>query len=76
MKKFLVVLLAALMVFSLAACGGGSDSGSGDETASDDSMKVAMVTDYGDITDFEDGRDMTIKKSGTGLNTEYSTLPI
>ena len=49
MKKFLVLLLAALMVFSFAACGGG---GGGDEgAAADDSMKVAMVTDYGDITD-------------------------
>ena len=48
MKKFLVLLLAALMVFSFAACGGGG----GDEgAASDDAMKVAMVTDYGDITD-------------------------
>ena len=46
MKKFIVVLLAALMVFSFAACGGG-DSGSSD----DGTMKVAMVTDYGDITD-------------------------
>ena len=49
MKKFLVILLAALMVFSFAACGGGgSDSGSSD---GDSEMKVAMVTDYGDITD-------------------------
>ena len=48
MKKFLVLLLAALMVFSFAACGGGG----GDEGAADDgAMKVAMVTDYGDITD-------------------------
>ncbi len=49
MKKFLVMLLAAVMVFSFAACGGGSDSGSGD--GGDEAMKVAMVTDYGDITD-------------------------
>ena len=48
MKKFLVLLLAALMVFSFAACGGG---GGGDDAAADDAMKVAMVTDYGDITD-------------------------
>ena len=48
MKKFLVLLLAALMVFSFAACGGG---GGGDEAAADDSMKVAMITDSGDITD-------------------------
>ena len=50
MKKFLVMLLAALMVFSFAACGGGSDGG-GEEAAGDEAMKVAMVTDYGDITD-------------------------
>lgn len=30
--------------------------------------------DYGDITDFEDGRDITITKSGSGLNTEYSVI--
>ena len=46
MKKFIVVLLAALMVFSFAACGGGKGGSSDDGT-----MKVAMVTDYGDITD-------------------------
>ena len=48
MKKFLVLLLAALMVFSFAACGGG---GGGEEAAADDAMKVAMITDSGDITD-------------------------
>ena len=31
--------------------------------------------DYGDITDFENGRDVTIKRAGTGLNTEYDVLP-
>jgi basic membrane protein A len=50
MKKFLIMLLASLMVFSFAACGGGG--GGGEEAAGDDgAMKVAMVTDYGDITD-------------------------
>ena len=48
MKKFLVMLLAAVMVFSFAACGGGGGS---DEGSSDEAMRVAMVTDYGDITD-------------------------
>lgn len=49
MKKFLMIALAAIMVFTLAACGGNSG---GEEAASDDAaMKVAMVTDYGDITD-------------------------
>lgn len=30
--------------------------------------------DYGDITDFNEGRDITITKSGSGLNTEYSVI--
>ncbi len=47
MKKFLMIALATVMVFTFAACGGGNDSGSSD----DGTMKVAMVTDYGDITD-------------------------
>nr|MBQ8244127.1 BMP family ABC transporter substrate-binding protein [Oscillospiraceae bacterium] len=45
MKKILSVLLALAMVLSLAACGG-----SGESTAESE-YKVAMVTDYGDITD-------------------------
>ena len=51
MKKFLVMLLAAVMVLSFAACGGGSSSSDSGEETSDEAMKVAMVTDYGDITD-------------------------
>ena len=39
MKKLLALLLAAVMVFSVAA------------VASAEEMKVAMITDYGDITD-------------------------
>ena len=50
------------MVFSLAACGGGSSETPAPETttpaetapaetASATDMKVAMITDYGDITD-------------------------
>lgn len=31
--------------------------------------------DYGDITDPVEGRDVTIKRTGQGLNTEYSVLP-
>lgn len=49
MKKFLMIALAAIMAFSMAACGGGNSGG--DEAAADDTMRVAMVTDYGDITD-------------------------
>ena len=42
MKKFFALLLALIMVMSMAACGP-QESGEG--------YKVAMVTDYGDITD-------------------------
>ena len=44
MKKFLVLLLALVIVFSFAACGGKT----GGKT---EAYKVAMITDYGDITD-------------------------
>ncbi len=57
MKKFLMMLLAAVMVFVLAACGGGNQGGAeapaeeGGEEAAASEVKVAMVTDYGDIND-------------------------
>lgn len=53
MKKFLSAALAGLMSISLVACGGsGTGKTTGGETAGTESgMKVAMVTDYGDITD-------------------------
>ncbi len=49
-KKLFVLLLAVAMIMSFAACGGGSgEEASGDASSAD--MMVAMVTDYGDITD-------------------------
>ena len=49
-KRIFALMLAMAMVMSLVACGGGgSSSGGGEGEASD--MRVAMVTDYGDITD-------------------------
>ena len=60
MKKLLAVLLAALMVFALVACGGAngetttaapSDNSESTPAADTSAYKVAMVTDYGDITD-------------------------
>ena len=57
MKKFLALLLALVMSLSLVACGGGSDTttdestdGEGD-TSENATYQVAMITDYGDITD-------------------------
>ena len=61
MKKLLAVLLAALMVFALVACSGQGGTDTTTTAAPDNSestpaadtsaYKVAMVTDYGDITD-------------------------
>ena len=61
-KKLSALVLAGAMVFSLVACGGGSSETPAPETttpaetapaetASATDMKVAMITDYGDITD-------------------------
>ncbi|MBR1566406.1 MAG: BMP family ABC transporter substrate-binding protein [Oscillospiraceae bacterium] len=46
MKKILALVLALCMVFALAACGQ-----SAAPAASGSANKVAMITDYGDITD-------------------------
>ena len=49
MKKIMALLLALVMVLSLAACGS-SEAPAADAPAASE-YKVAMVTDYGDITD-------------------------
>ena len=55
-KKILSLLLAGVMALSMVACGGGADGNapttetSGETTEVTD-MKVAMITDSGDITD-------------------------
>ena len=56
MKKFLALMLALVMVLSLAACGGEKAPTTEPETEGGEevvevAMKVAMITDYGDITD-------------------------
>ena len=58
MKKFLALLLALVMVFALAACGDDAGTPSADPAASgspaavtNTDYRVAMITDYGDITD-------------------------
>ena len=49
MKRFLALLLALCMVFALCACN--SDSGKKEDPKAGNEYKVAMITDYGDITD-------------------------
>ena len=59
MKKVLSIVLALCLVLSLCACSSSSNSGSsnsgssnsGSESSNKDAYKVAMITDYGDITD-------------------------
>ncbi len=68
MKKLLALMLAAVMVFGLVACGGSGDAetsapattdGTAETTVATETgapmdvsnVKVAMITDYGDITD-------------------------
>ena len=47
MKKILALLLALAMMLSLVACGGGEEAAASGEAE----YKIAMITDYADITD-------------------------
>ncbi len=57
MKKFLALMLALVMALSLVACGQKNQDSNGtydtdkDTDVTDVAYKVAMITDYGDITD-------------------------
>ena len=56
MKKLLALLLAMAMVFSMAACSSSNESAPAEEPAEGGegeatAYSVAMITDYGDITD-------------------------
>ena len=70
MKKILSVLLVLAMVLSMAACGGKTEA-----PAAESEYKVAMVTDYGDITDqsFNQTTWEAVVKFGedNGVETKY-----
>ncbi len=52
MKKFLAMILALVMALSLVACGQKDEPKTDDQgDATGTTYKVAMITDYGDITD-------------------------
>ena len=67
MKKIMAMLLALAMVLSLAACG------SSEAPAAASEYKVAMVTDYGDITDqsFNQTTWEAVVKFGTDNGIDY-----
>ena len=79
MKKILAMLLALAMVLSLAACGGSeapaADAPAAEAPAAASEYKVAMVTDYGDITDqsFNQTTWEAVVKFGedNGIETKY-----
>lgn len=50
-KRIIAALLAGVMAFSLTACGGSGEEKKKEEGGKEETMKVAMVTDSGDITD-------------------------
>ena len=64
MKKFIALLLALIMVMSLVACG---------ENKAGEGYKVAMITDYGDITDqsFNQTTWEAVEAFGKQNNVEY-----
>ncbi len=51
MKRILALVLALCMVFALCACGSGDKDPKTTDNGNETAMKVAMITDYGDITD-------------------------
>ena len=51
MKRILALVLALCMVFALCACSNGDKDTKETDKPDKAAMKVAMITDYGDITD-------------------------
>ena len=81
MKKFLALMLALVMVMGLVACGTTApettapktDANESTPAVSDTEYKVAMITDYGDITDqsFNQTTFEAVKAFGEANGIEY-----
>ena len=73
MKKILSVLLVLAMVLALAACGGTAETPKAEAPAAASEYKVAMITDYGDITDqsFNQTTWEAVVKFGEDNKVEY-----
>ena len=75
MKKILALLLVLVMALSLVACGGEKPAETKAPEAAGSEYKVAMVTDYGDITDqsFNQTTWEAVVKFGedNGVETKY-----
>ena len=67
MKKIITIFLALVLALALVACGGGGDKDGADGNGD---YKVAMITDYGDITDqsFNQPRLIQLFDKATGNN--------
>lgn len=63
MKKVLVFLMSMIMVFVLAACGGGSDSGSAEGAAEEAAANITVVMeiDYPDESGVADVEDASVE---------------
>ena len=74
MKKILALLLVLVMALSLVACGGEKPAETKAPEATGTEYKVAMITDYGDITDqsFNQTTWEAVVKFGTDNNVEYT----
>lgn len=74
-KKLLALLMAAMMILSLTACGGG-DSEEATEASGDKTYKVGLVTDVGGVEDqsFNQSSWEGLKRAKEDFNIEINYL--